>query len=73
MDDSRENNSTNNVQNEVKKGEELPAEPSEPSVIYVDKQKGIPTRFLLTLLMKSLLDCSILSSNQNVMVTGDNR
>jgi hypothetical protein len=29
-----------------------PSEPSGPSVIYVDKQKGILTRFL-TLLMKS--------------------
>ncbi|MGB8035173.1 MAG: hypothetical protein WCF03_15275 [Nitrososphaeraceae archaeon] len=47
--------------------------PSEPSVIYVGKQKGIPSRFFLTELMKSLLDCSVLSSNQNVMVTGDNR
>jgi hypothetical protein len=31
MDDLRENSSTNNIQNEVKKGEELPAEPSDPS------------------------------------------
>ena len=29
-----------------------PSGPSEPSVIYIDKQKGIPTHFL-TLLMKS--------------------
>ena len=50
-----------------------PSEPSGSSVIYVGKQKDIPSRFFLTQLMKSLLDCSVLSSNQNVMVTGDNR
>jgi hypothetical protein len=31
-----------------------PSEPSEPSVIYVGKQKGIPTHFYLTQLMKSV-------------------
>ncbi|HET7283932.1 MAG TPA: hypothetical protein VFI70_04535 [Nitrososphaeraceae archaeon] len=40
-----------------------PVKPSEPSVIYVDKQKGIPTHFFLMQLMKSLLDYSILNSN----------
>ena len=30
-----------------------PSGPSEPSVIYVGKQKGIPSRFFLTQLMKS--------------------
>jgi hypothetical protein len=31
-----------------------PVKPSEPSVIYVGKQKGIPTHFYLTQLMKSV-------------------
>jgi hypothetical protein len=31
-----------------------PSELSEPSVIYVGKQKGIPTHFYLTQLMKSV-------------------